>query len=146
MALVINQAVPQPSEYANLRTLAGWGEISTSVAEKALRNTALSICAREDGLLVGLSRAVGDGVLYFYISDVFVHPGQRGLGLGQKLLRELVEKVSEASAPGATIAVLSAPGREDFYQSVGFQPCPNAVFGQGMTYLEPIERILGTQE
>lgn len=81
-------------------------------------------------------------MLYFYISDVFVHPTQRGSGLGQTLVSELIDRIKIVAEPGATVALLSAPKREEFYELAGFQRCPNKIFGHGMAYLEPIERLL----
>ena len=36
MTLITTEELPTPSEYCDLRSLAGWGELSVSVAKKAL--------------------------------------------------------------------------------------------------------------
>ena len=131
MGIAFHTELPTVSEYSALRCLAGWGDISEDVASKALSSTAISICTRYDGALVGLGRVVGDNALYYYVSDIFVHPDRRGLGLGEMIISRLVNELKKVSEPGATIAVLSAPGR-----------CPNDFFGEGMVFLEPIERML----
>ena len=141
MDIAFEEAAPTATEYKDLRRLAGWGHISEAVAQAAVHATALSLCARHSGELVGLGRVVGDGVLYFYISDIFVHPSQRGQRLGEALIDQLLARVREMAEPGATVAVLSAPDRETFYERAGFQRCPNAVFGAGLAYLEPIDRL-----
>lgn len=132
---------PNAHEYRALRLLADWGDISEATATRALASTAISLCVRHQTDLVGLGRVVGDGVLYFHISDVFVHPAARGTGLGHEILRRLLSRIRAMADPGATVSVLAAPGREPFYAKAGFTACPNAVFGHGMAYLEPIERL-----
>lgn len=44
-----------------------------------------------DGALVGFARAVSDGLSFAYLADVFVLPESRGHGLGQELVRAMVE-------------------------------------------------------
>jgi len=91
--------------------------------------------------LVGFGRVVGDGVLYFYIADVFVDPAQRGQGLGDLIISTIIDRIREMAEPTATVAVLAAPGRESFYEKFGFERCPNKYFGDGMAFLEPIENF-----
>ena len=141
MDIVIREELPSADEYRTLRRIAGWGDIPKATAGKALASTAISLCARRDTKLVGLGRVVGDNALYFYVSDVVVHPDERGSGLGNQIIQGLVARVRDVAEPGASVAVLAAPGREEFYEQAGFKACPNAYFGQGLAYLEPIERL-----
>jgi len=49
-------------------------------------------CYQQDtGRLVGFARAVSDGVALAYLADVFVLPEHRGRGLGEELVRRIVE-------------------------------------------------------
>jgi len=136
---------PNAHEYRALRHLADWGDISEATATRALASTAISLCVSHQTDLVGLGRVVGDGDLYFHVSDVFVHPAARGTGLGEEILHRLLCTVRAMADPGATVAVLAAPGREPFYAKAGFTTCPNAVFGQGMACLDPIDRWTPTR-
>ena len=43
------------------------------------------------GAQVGFCRAVSDGVSFAYLADVYVLPDHRGRGLGEELVREMVE-------------------------------------------------------
>ena len=143
MNTCIKNELPTAEEYVLIRNLAGWGHISKTTAIKSLSSTVISVCVRHDETLVGFGRVVGDGVLYFYVSDIFVHPSQRGRRLGEAIMGEIVEQVRATAQPGATIAVLAAPGRETFYERAGFKRCPNDVFGQAMAFLEPIRLAQG---
>ena len=41
---------------------------------------------------VGFARAATDGVSFVYLADVYVLPEYRGRGLGEELVREMVER------------------------------------------------------
>lgn len=45
-----------------------------------------------DGRQVGFCRAVTDGVTTVYLADVYVLPEHRGRGLGEALVREMIER------------------------------------------------------
>ena len=141
MNLDVLNELPSPAEYRSLRGAAGWGELSEEIAQKALSSSSISICVRKGSKLVGFGRVVGDGVLYFYIADVFVDPAQRGQGLGDLIISTIIDRIREMAEPTATVAVLAAPGRESFYEKFGFERCPNKYFGDGMAFLEPIENF-----
>jgi predicted N-acetyltransferase YhbS len=91
-----------------------------------------SVCLRDEGRLVGLARVVGDGVLYFYISDVIVRPELRGGGYGVQLMEAVMEYLRGAAHRGAMIVVVPLQGRETFYERFGFKRCPDGRFGTGM--------------
>jgi predicted GNAT family N-acyltransferase len=126
------EEAPTPKEYANLRRLMGWGEIDEVTARKTVEAAIYSVCLRAEDRLVGLARVVGDGVLYFYIADVIVHPELRGGGYGTTLMRAILGYFARAAKPEATIVVVPLKGREKFYEGFGFQRCPNDLMGAGM--------------
>jgi hypothetical protein len=68
------------TEFIEFRKLMGGPDIDMPAALKSVRNALLTVCLREDGRLLGFARVVGDGVLYFYVSDVVIHPSLRGGG------------------------------------------------------------------
>jgi predicted N-acetyltransferase YhbS len=69
-----------------------------------------------DGRQVGFARAVSDGVAFAYLADVYVHPDVRGRGLGDELVREMVE-----AGPLAGVKwLLHTEDAHGFYQRFGF--------------------------
>lgn len=70
----------------------------------------------EDGRLVGAGRALADGVDCSYICDVAVLPSHQGTGLG----RELVSRLVEVSRGHRKIILYAVPGKEAFYEKLGF--------------------------
>lgn len=76
--------------------------------------------------LVGFKTPTGS---HFRIEDVVVHPGQRGKGLGRKLMEHLLETLREEKA--ASVELTSRPSREAanrLYRSLGFQPRQTNVY------------------
>lgn len=68
--------------------------------------------------LIGLIRAVGDGVSILYIQDVLVAPEHQRKGVGKKLLQAML-----AQYPSIYQTVLmtdNIPERAAFYRACGF--------------------------
>ena len=59
--------------------------------ERLVREAARVVGLYLDGEQVGFARAVSDGVAVAYLADVYVLPEHRGHGLGEELVREIVE-------------------------------------------------------
>jgi predicted GNAT family N-acyltransferase len=125
---------PTIAEYIELRALMGWGTVSAETARISIERGIFSVCLRQQGRLVGLARVAGDGVLYFAISDVMVHPELQGGGHGATLMKAVAAYLKRAARPGATITLQPLKGREPFYERFGFARCPNETFGAGMYF------------
>ncbi len=67
------------------------------------------------GVMVGLARAVGDGGSA-YLADVYVLPAHRGKGLGQAIMRMMIE-----DGPGAGLRwMLHTSDAHGLYRKFGF--------------------------
>lgn len=86
-------------------------------------NSRFRFFVSDDGRLIGAGRAVSDGVDISYICDVAVHPGHQGLGIG----KEIVSRLVELSRGHKKIILYSAPGKESFYQKIGFRRMATAM-------------------
>lgn len=71
----------------------------------------------EDGKLVGVGRALADGVDCAYICDIAVLPSHQGTGLG----KEIVGKLVDLSRGHRKIILYAVPGKEGFYRKLGFR-------------------------
>lgn len=129
---VLDQA-PSPAEFVAMRAACGWGEIAEAVATRALAASVLDVSVRRAGELLGFGRVVGDGALYFYIQDVIVAPEARGRGIGRTIMARLMERIREIAPVGATVGLMSAAGKEGFYERFGFVARPATSYGAGMT-------------
>lgn len=83
----------------------------------AFGNSRFVCFAREDGRLVGVGRALADGIDCSYICDVAVLPSHQGTGLG----KEIVARLVNLSAGHKKIILYAVPGKEPFYKKFGFK-------------------------
>lgn len=132
--VVLIEAHPAVAEYIALRQSMGWGTIDAATAQRTLDGACFCACLRKDGRLVGLVRAIGDGVLYFAVSDVMVSAELRGGGHGATLLNALGDYLRRVAKPGASITLQPLQGREPFYEKFGWVRCPGGPFGAGMVF------------
>jgi len=83
-----------------------------------IRGSFCFLVAREGARLVGMGRAISDGVSDAYIQDVVVVADHRGRGVGQEIVRRLTER---CLAAGITwIGLVAEPGTEAFYEPLGY--------------------------
>ncbi|MBS1169005.1 MAG: acetyltransferase, family [Proteobacteria bacterium] len=123
---------PTAGEFVELRAACGWGAVEMAVAERALAAGLVNVVARDGGRLAGFGRVVGDGVLYFYVQDVIVHPDFRGRGVGRLIVELMLAEVLKRAPVGATIGLMAAEGKEGFY-GVRLHSPPTDRLGAGMT-------------
>jgi GNAT superfamily N-acetyltransferase len=72
----------------------------------------------------GFARAATDGVSFAYLADVYVLPRYRGRGLGEELVREMVER-----GPLAQLKwLLHTSDMHPLYRKIGFgEPTPKVM-------------------
>lgn len=126
-------APPKPEDFVQLRSDCGWGEIGLDTAKRALERSVIDLTCFEGEHLIGMGRVVGDGVLYFYLQDIIVRPSHQNRSIGRQIVSKLLEEALARAATGATIGLMSAKGKETFYQHFGFQERPTDQLGAGMT-------------
>ena len=68
---------------------------------------------------VGMGRIISDGVSDAYIQDLVVLPEYRGKGIGKKLVEALLDFC--LSKGMLWIGIISEPGQDAFYSSLGFK-------------------------
>ena len=124
---------PNPEDFVRIRAECGWGEITLDAAVKALSGSVIDLTCFVGAELVGMGRVVGDGALYFYLQDIIVVPEHRGQGLGRQIVSRLTDEAMARAQIGATIGLMSAKGKEGFYERFGFQERPNHQLGAGMS-------------
>jgi len=116
-----------PAEMLELYLQAGWlrpGENPSDAELLAIVNGSFRFAGLFDGSrLVGMGRALSDGVSDAYIQDVTVLPAYRDRGLGQAIIKLLVAQLKEAGI--AWIGLVAEPGTHRFYEKLGFQVLPD---------------------
>ena len=89
--------------------------------EKMLRFANLTITARENGKLVGISRSLTDFGFCTYLSDLAVDESYQKKGIGKELI-----KLTKKETPDAILILLAAPEAEEYYPKIGmkqFEQC-----------------------
>jgi len=71
--------------------------------------------------------------LVFYIQDVIVIPEYQNKGIGTQLMKKVMEYIEKHANDNSVIGLMSAKGKEKFYEKFGFSIRPNENFGSGMT-------------
>ncbi|MEO0582566.1 MAG: GNAT family N-acetyltransferase [Bacteroidota bacterium] len=82
--------------------------------EGMLQHANLILTAREEGKIVGVSRAWTDFVYCTYLSDLAVDQAYQKQGIGKALIQRTREQ-----APQATLILLAAPAAEAYYPRIG---------------------------
>jgi predicted GNAT family N-acyltransferase len=129
----IDNKLPSPEEYNALRKSAGWNTFDGQSVSKGLKGTLYTVSVREDSELVAFGRVIGDGRIVFYIQDVIVVPGRRGLGYARIVMDHIMEYLHATAAKGAIVGLMASKGVEDMYKKYGFIERPSGKhIGAGM--------------
>jgi len=133
MDLIFKEQLPKAIEYNYLRQKVGWGEYGIEVIEKALPNSLYSVCVFDDDQIIGMGRVIGDHGLCFYIQDIIVLPDYQGKSIGKNIMIRVMQYIELNSSNNSIIGLMSAFGKEEFYEKFGFTKRPNEKLGCGMT-------------
>ena len=122
-------------EYNDLRSSVDFITIREARAQTALDNALFKVIAYDGDKPVGMTRVVGDGGYVYFICDVIVRPSYQSQGLGRRLIETTLAWLESQVSPGETIMVnlMSAMGKEDFYEKLGFHTRPFGNHGAGMS-------------
>ena len=121
-------------EYCELRSSVGWKPIVEEQVQSSLNNSDYVICCRDEEAIVGCARIFWDKGYIAYLADVMVKPEYQKQGIGRKLVSECISYIDGQLKKGwqIKIVIVSAKGKECFYEKFGFQLRPNENDGAGM--------------
>lgn len=105
------------NELSALYLAAPLGNKNPADLKTVFTNSMFRCFVHEDGKLVGVGRALADGVDCAYICDIAVLPSHQGTGLG----KEIVGKLVDLSRGHRKIILYAVPGKEGFYRKLGFR-------------------------
>lgn len=109
-------------EILGLYTDAGWIAYITDpdALRKGYENSLLVLAAYEGDELQGIIRVVGDGHTIVFVQDILVYKKYQRLGIGTKLLKEVLERYSNVRQ--IELVTDNTEKTVAFYKSVGFRP------------------------
>lgn len=112
-------------EYLQLAASVGWGgETVDETVQKRLDATLFTAVAEDTdtGEAIGCALVLGDGVSFFYIKDVMIHPDWQRKNVGSAIMKE-VKRWLDANAPDkALVGLFTSEGLTPFYQQTDFGP------------------------
>ena len=125
MEAIIYKKNAQLSEY-NIKTMyedAGWTDYAKDLGKlmKAIEASLMVITAWHGENLVGLIRAVGDGVTILYIQDILVLKSYKRKGIGSSLLNRVLEHYKDVRQK--VLLTDESEETRGFYEANGFTSC-----------------------
>lgn len=121
-------------DYCELRSSVGWASLAEEQAELCLEHSDFVISCQENNQAAGCARVFWDKGYIAYLADVIVKPAYQGQGIGKQLVTECIRYIDAQLKPGwkIKIVIVSAKGKEGFYEQFGFVKRPNDTEGAGM--------------
>ena len=121
-------------DYCELRSSVGWASLAEEQAESCLEHSDFVISCQENNHTVGCARIFWDKGYIAYLADVIVNPAYQGQGIGKRLVTECIKYIDSQLKAGwkIKIVIVSAKGKEGFYEQFGFVKRPNDTEGAGM--------------
>ena len=121
-------------EYCELRVAVAWQPIIKEQAQSGLNGSDFIIACRDNDNIVGCARILWDKGYIAYLADVMVKPEYQKQGIGKKLVSECIAYIDNQLKDGwrIKIVIVSAKGKEQFYEKFGFELRPNGSDGAGM--------------
>ncbi|MDC7789379.1 GNAT family N-acetyltransferase [Rhodoplanes sp. TEM] len=114
-----------PNEIAALYEAVGWGrreDYAPDDLTTAVRRTTFVFAALDGERLVGLLRALSDGVYVTWVAEVVVHPAHQCRGVGTALMRHLLANAGHTSIYAECLA-----GALPFLDRLGITEKPTLV-------------------
>jgi ribosomal protein S18 acetylase RimI-like enzyme len=121
---------PTVDEYLALRERSGLSPKTRAQALAALPGSwaACHVVHEAGRETVGMGRVLGDGGWYFHVVDMAVLPDHQRRGLGDAILRALLERIRADAPPGAYVNLLADPPGRRLYARHGFaETAPTSV-------------------
>lgn len=116
-----NERVIDFQKVLDLYDNAGWTAYTSNpeTLQQAINNSLYILTACSEQQLVGLLRAVGDGLTIIYIQDIIVLDSFRRQGIGGELIKRTLENYKNVRQ--ILLLTDEQPNTISFYESVGLQ-------------------------
>jgi aralkylamine N-acetyltransferase len=120
---------PDPTEALQIMALYQmadwWGpedEERSDLVRRLILGSHCFLAVVEDDTIVGMGRAISDGVNDAYIQDVTVTPHLRHQGVGTCIVETIVQRLHQDGL--RWIGLIAADHSHDFYKRLGFMAMP----------------------
>lgn len=127
-SFTVRLAVPTVADYCRLRRIAGLSPRSEAAAAAGLPNTTVGVVATLGDAVIGMGRAVGDG-LFYQLVDIAVDPAHQGQGLGKTIVGALMDELRRIAPAEAYVSLIADGPAHHLYAAFGFSPTAPASIG-----------------
>lgn len=100
----------------NLLLEVGMSTVEVEKHQTSFESSYAVIFIFDNDLLIGTGRSISDGVRQSALYDIAVNPRYQGLGLGKKIVIQLMEKT-----PDCNFILYASPGKENFYKKLNYK-------------------------
>ncbi|MEJ6490374.1 GNAT family N-acetyltransferase [Leucobacter sp. USCH14] len=114
--------VPTTAEHAALAASVGWQSHFDDEVRAASLNASLAgvVCVDDRDVVVGMARAVGDGLQYAYVQDVIVDPAHEGEGIATQMVDRLISLLRPEGDVELFVGLFASDAAVGVYESLGF--------------------------
>ena len=102
---------------SELFELVNWGKRAPNEIRNAFNKSSFVYVVRANKEIIAFSRTMDDGMYYALLVDVVVHPDYQGVGIGKRMVDELVLQLKGYEF----ITLTAAPNKEGFYKKIGWR-------------------------
>lgn len=104
-------------EIKDIYASVGWTKHTKEIIQQVFEASNVIALVTVDGRIVGIGRAMSDGVFNAAIYDVVVHRDFQKQGIARKIMEYLLEKLRDVSC----VHLISTTGNEEFYRKLGLK-------------------------
>ena len=94
----------------------GLSDLDTPTQEKVFRNSYVTVFLRYKDKIVGVGRAISDGITHASIYNIAVRDEYRGQGIGKVIVDEILKRVE-----GCNVTLYTSPKHIGLYEHWGFK-------------------------
>lgn len=98
------------------------GERTPEKLRRTFEGSDLTCFASDGDNLVGIARALSDGLAQSVVYDLCMLPEYQGDGLGKRMMEAMIERLATDN-----VVLWAVPGKEGFYRKLGFYPMLTAM-------------------
>ncbi|MGX6444852.1 GNAT family N-acetyltransferase [Neobacillus sp. K501] len=104
-------------EMLDIYASVGWSKHTKEIIQQVFEASNVFALATVDGRIIGIGRAMSDGVFNAAIYDVVVHQDFQKQGIARKIMEYLLEELRDVSC----VHLISTTGNEEFYRKLGLK-------------------------
>ncbi|MFZ4438517.1 MAG: GNAT family N-acetyltransferase [Syntrophales bacterium] len=128
--IVIDKPTAEQSrQIVGLYRAQGWRQASDDDSplwiQRLVAGSHCFVVALEGEEIMGMGRAISDGISDAYIQDVTVRSNRRNEGIGSKILLTILKRLHTDGL--RWIGLIAEPGSANLYRQAGFREMPAAV-------------------